>query len=77
MLDPVRSVTTKKGGAMADDDEPRPVRTVTVGEGLSALSIEDLRERIEALSAEIKRTEVELASKREGLAKAEAVFSKS
>ncbi|MGD2131941.1 MAG: DUF1192 domain-containing protein [Maricaulaceae bacterium] len=61
---------------MLEEDDVQRVASVTVGENLTSLSIEELEERIAALSAEIKRSEGELASKRSSLAAADAVFSK-
>jgi uncharacterized small protein (DUF1192 family) len=63
--------------SMIDDNEPRPPPRVVVGEKLTELSIGDLQERIEALRAEIERTEAMLSSKRAGRAAADAVFGKS
>ena len=59
---------------MFDDEPVVSNAAVTLGESLSTLSIEDLEERITALSDEIKRVEAELRSKRSGRAAAEAVF---
>ena len=57
------------------DDHAIPSRaTVALGDNLSALSIADLEERVEALRAEIGRVEMELSSKRAGLAAAQAIF---
>ncbi len=58
------------------DDEPcpAPAAAPVVGEPLSALSIEELEERITTLQAEIARVETELDSKRAGRAAADAVF---
>lgn len=61
---------------MMEDDPVRAITRVTVGENLSGLSIGDLEERIEALKAEIARTEATVASKRAGRAAADAVFGK-
>lgn len=62
---------------MVDDDPVRTVLKTTVGENLSGMSIADLEERIDALKAEIARTEATIASKRAGWAAADAVFGKA
>lgn len=59
-----------------EDDPVRAIARTTVGENITAMSIGDLQERIDALKAEIERTEAVLASKRAGRAAAEAVFGK-
>ncbi len=61
---------------MMEDDPVRAIARTTIGENITAMSIEDLQDRIAALKAEIERTETVLASKRAGRAAAEAVFGK-
>lgn len=56
------------------DDMPTPRPAIALGDDLTACSIEELEERIEALKTEITRVEGELASKRAGRAAADAVF---
>lgn len=57
------------------DDEPRKIARVhEIGQDLALLSVGDLRERISQLQAEIARLEIELASKGETKAAAEALF---
>lgn len=57
------------------DDEPRKVVGVhEIGQDLSLLSVDELRERIGQLRQEIGRLEVELAAKGATKAAAEALF---
>ncbi|MFZ4806678.1 MAG: DUF1192 domain-containing protein [Hyphomicrobiaceae bacterium] len=59
-----------------DEARPRPARTITVGDDLTALSVEDLAARITALQAEIARTNDELATKAARKSAADALFRK-
>lgn len=56
------------------DDLPRARRDIVLGEALDAESVDDLKERIERLKAEIDRVEQALAQKQSGRAAAEAFF---
>lgn len=57
------------------DDEPRKVvRVHEIGQDLSLLSVDELRERIGQLRQEIGRLEAELAAKGATKAAAEALF---
>ena len=57
-----------------DEVRPRPQATITVGEKLDQLSVEELSQRIIALEAEIERVRAELAAKRARAAAADALF---
>lgn len=57
------------------DDEPaKPPRRHEIGQDLSLLSVDELRQRIGDLQAEIARLETELAAKGTTKAAAEALF---
>ncbi|MBX3597925.1 MAG: DUF1192 domain-containing protein [Rhizobiaceae bacterium] len=57
------------------DDEPRSApKSHLIGQDLSLLSVEELRERIGQLQAEILRLETELKAKGATKAAAEALF---
>lgn len=61
---------------MFDEDQGKtPTAEVVVGAALSALSLEDLQERVSALRAEITRVEAEIEAKTAGKAAAEAFFN--
>lgn len=57
-----------------DDDLPRPKKTHELGQDLSMLSVEELRERIEALRAEISRLESSVKAKEASRNAANSVF---
>ncbi len=57
-----------------DDDLPRPKRTITVGDKLDQLSLEELTERVEALEAEVIRVKAETTAKRALVSAAAALF---
>ena len=59
----------------ADEDRPKP-SGIMIGEDLSLLSIDELRERISLCEQEIARIKSELESKKSGLSAAEAIFRK-
>jgi len=59
-----------------DEARPRPVRAITVGDDLTALSVEDLTARVAALQAEIARTNAELETKAARKSAADALFRK-
>jgi len=60
--------------ALFDEDAPKPVRRHEIGQDLSLLSAEELRERIAMLKAEIARLESDLDAKGVSRAAAEAFF---
>jgi uncharacterized small protein (DUF1192 family) len=60
--------------ALFDDDPTKKVKVHEIGQDLAALSVSDLRERIEQLQAEIGRIEAELGAKGATKAAAEALF---
>lgn len=62
--------------ASIEDDKPQRKPVHEIGENLSALSVDELRNRIAALRAEIDRIEAELASKGATKNAAEALFSR-
>lgn len=63
---------------MFDDELPRSKRLIiTPGEDISALSVSDLKERIEALKGEIARAEAMVSHKEDKLGAAEAFFKKA
>jgi uncharacterized small protein (DUF1192 family) len=58
-----------------EEDLPRPKKkTHEIGQDLSLLSVEELKERIEALKAEISRLESSMASKQASRSAADSVF---
>ena len=57
-----------------DDERPKSVRQVIVGDGLDTLSVDELQERIAALKAEIERVESELRKKQMQSAAADKLF---
>jgi uncharacterized small protein (DUF1192 family) len=59
-------------------DEPRTARTqtLTIGEDLSVLSVEQLKEREADLHAELERTRAITAKKQADLAAADSLFRK-
>ncbi len=59
-----------------EPDEPRTVRTPTIspGEDLSLLSVEQLQDREALLLSEIERTRALIESKKAGLAQADQLF---
>lgn len=59
-----------------DDDTPRPVPLLVIGQPLDLLSVAELEARIEALRAEIARLEAAASAKRTANAAAEAFFRK-
>ena len=50
--------------ATEDDDKPRRKTSHDIGQDLSALSVDDLNERIVLLTNELERLKVEAAKKR-------------
>lgn len=59
-------------------DEPLREKsdTITPGEDLTILGVEQLQERKQALEAELARTEAMIGQKQAGLSAAEAFFKK-
>ncbi len=63
--------------AIFDDEPKKPARVHQIGQDLSLLSVDELRERISQLRAEISRLEGELEAKGSTKAAAEALFRRS
>ena len=61
----------------ADDDRPKKPLAHEIGTDLSALSVDELQERIVLLKAEIARLEGDIEKKGSTRTAAESVFSKS
>jgi len=59
-----------------DWDEPKPQRTVTIGEDLSALSVAELEARIAALETEVERVRAEIRTKKARAAAADQLFKR-
>jgi len=59
-----------------DWDEPKPKRTISVGEDLSMLSVGELEARIAALEAEIERVRGEIETKKARAAAADQLFKR-
>ena len=60
---------------MDEDNEPRRASTsIAVGDNLENLSIEELRERLAALQAEIERVNTALSQKSSSMAAAADIF---
>jgi len=60
--------------ALFDDEPLKPKKVHEIGQDLSLLSVDELRERIEQLKAEVRRLEVELVSKGSSRLAAESLF---
>jgi len=58
------------------EDEPsgKPAAGIMPGEDLSGLSVQELRERVEALESELVRARAMIESKQAGKSAAEALF---
>jgi len=61
----------------ADDDRPKKPLAHEIGMDLSALSVDELQERIVLLKAEIARLEADIEKKGSTRTAAESLFSKS
>ena len=59
---------------IGEGDEPRKKVSHEIGQDLSQVSVAELRERIELLSAEIARIEAEIAAKDASRSAADQVF---
>lgn len=59
-----------------DDLEPKPAKSVTLGEDLTSLSVAELDARIAALHTEIERVQAELAAKKAHEAAAASIFKR-
>jgi len=59
-----------------DEVRPKPLKEITVGANLTALSIEDLQARIAALESEIIRVRAELDTKRTQQRAADELFKR-
>jgi uncharacterized small protein (DUF1192 family) len=57
-----------------DEDLPRPKKVHEIGQDLSMLSVGELKERIEALKAEISRLESAMTAKEASRSAADSVF---
>ncbi len=62
--------------ALFDEELPKRKAVLTVGEDLSRLSIDELRERIVLLRAEIARVEEAIAAKQASLGVADSFFKR-
>lgn len=60
--------------ALFDDEPLKPKKVHEIGQDLSLLSVDELRERIEQLKAEVRRLEAELVSKGSSRLAAESSF---
>ena len=63
--------------AILDDEPKKPARVHEIGQDLSLFSVDELRERINQLRAEIGRLEDELTAKGSTKAAAEALFRRT
>ena len=57
-----------------DEEHPKPVRGIVIGDDLSDSSVEELEERITLLKAEIERVEAAIESKRRSRGEADSFF---
>lgn len=62
--------------AILDEELPRKNKAHEIGEDLSALSLDELDERIEMLKGEIRRIEEAIKSKRASATAADAFFKR-
>ena len=62
--------------ALFDDEPAKKVRVHEIGQELAALSVGELRERIEQLQAEIRRLETEFAANGSTKEAPEALFKR-
>lgn len=61
---------------MIDDEEPRKPKGRMLGADLSAFSVQDLRDYIADLEAEIARVRADLDRKQQAMGGAEALFGR-
>ena len=61
---------------MVEDDAPKKPKGRLLGTDLSAFSVQDLRDYIEELEAEIARVQADLTRKQAALGGAEALFGR-
>ena len=59
-----------------DDARPKPKKQIVVGEVLHDLSVNELKERIDALRQEIARVEAELSGKQSQSEAADKLFKR-
>ena len=59
-----------------DDLKPRPVKTTTLGEDLSTLSVSELEARLSELGREMERVRAEIATKKAHEAAASEIFKR-
>jgi len=57
-----------------DEERPKKVGAVTIGQALDDLSVDDLIGRLALLKAEIKRVEAEVINKKSTKSQADSVF---
>ena len=62
--------------ALFDDEAVRPKRVHEIGQDLSLLSVEELRERLDLLQAEMARLEAEIDARGSTRRAAEALFQR-
>jgi uncharacterized small protein (DUF1192 family) len=67
-------INTEDHAMSWDDDLPRPKATITVGDKLHQLSLEELDDRIAALEAEMLRVTTERKAKKALVSAAAALF---
>lgn len=61
-------------GLFDEDDRPKKKLAHEIGQDLSLVSVEELKERIALLKAEIERLEADMAAKEKSRSAAESVF---
>jgi uncharacterized small protein (DUF1192 family) len=59
-----------------DEQAPRPVKAVVLGEDLRTLSVSELEERLAALAREAERVRAEMEAKKAHEAAAAAIFKR-
>ena len=62
--------------AIDEDDKPKKKISHEIGQDLTLLSVQELRERIELLTAEIARLEADIKSKQASRSAAEVFFKR-
>jgi len=61
-------------GLFDEDDRPKKKLVHEIGQDLSLISVEELKERIALLEAEIERLKADMAAKEKSRSAAESVF---